>query len=123
MQAFRHFSDKRFEADRESNQDIRRADGVTYRGNFERVDNVRYYYRLRYFGVDSIQWEWMLRSRDAMVFQMMGILENLVPQYNRALTLAGKHADFSHYISTLEDGRDSAQFLYNQALSRRPYNR
>lgn len=104
-------------------QDIRRADGVTYRGSGERVDNARYYYRLRYFGVDSIQWEWMLRSRDAMVFQMMGILENLVPQYNRALVLAGKHADFDHYISTLEDGRESAQFLYNQARSRRPYNR
>ena len=104
-------------------QDIRRSDGVTYRGNYGPVESSRYYYRLRYFGVDSIQWEWMLRSRDTLVFQVLGLLDNLAPQYNRALVLARQHADFGHYTPILEQGLESAQFLYNQLLSRRPYNR
>ena len=65
-----------------------------------------------YAEVDVYLWRNMLIQRDQLQIQLFNVLGDLARNYRRALPIAQKHVDLSHYIETIEAGAEAVEKMY-----------
>lgn len=91
-------------------EEIRRLDRTVFRGY--------YGYYGSHLGMMA-EWESLLRNRDELSGQLLFILDDLIRNHRNALSVADRHPDLRHHVSTLEKGLDSAEATYRQVRLRR----
>ena len=66
----------------------------------------------------TIEWEDALTERDALLDELLDVLDDLMADYRDAISLADKHPDLRHYAKTFQESRNSAEVSYDEVLSR-----
>jgi hypothetical protein len=91
-------------------EEMRRVDRNVFRGVY---GGYWPYWRM------AAEWERLLVARDDLVGRLLFVLDNMIRDYRNGLSVAERHPDLQHHVSTLEKGLESAENKHREVRLRR----
>jgi ClpP class serine protease len=101
----------------EVEEEIRRLNRTGYSRNTVRTE-VGFDTYWSTYSVVTVEWEEILRERDSLLDELLGVLDDLIIDYRDALSLAEKHMDLRYHAKTFQDSLNAANVSYDEVLSR-----